>query len=841
MPVQLLGVGVDISVEAAPQAVNFGPVQILPTGTVPTSPTAVVTFTNTGTSQALVSVDASQTDPAFVLSDASGTISKIGPQVTLAPNGSYAVTVAFGPTATTNYSTTFSWTACADPATCIPAQSIALSGVGIDGNLVLSPDPVGFGVLPAGTAVTQLVTVTNAGSNAALVGCVYLKTLRNNACAGASSVYAFGTVPTGTVLSAAGSDGGPNSVTFPLVYTSSGNVDTDELDVDYTPATSFTVKTATDPISGGEALSPCALTFAPTSINFGTVTLGTPLTKSTTLTNGGGSVCTLSGIALDGASDPSYSLPASQVAAFTLAPGASATLSATFNLNNSNTPNQRRGDIDYQSNDPAHPTGQIPLTAALSSANPYATGWPKWHYDNHNSGQTGADTSNNTGAVVWKHPGLLSAAALTASGNSNQYTTGNSDCEFTNLSTPVVADPPPGSSSAGARPTAFTRSVLDGTFYALDQNGNQLWTQKLSDPSNDAHPSTPAVLKGGNIWAVSGSDARTSAKAPIDALYYLSPSGQVLSAAPYGEDGFDACPGLGADGTLFEADDDGEVGKSTSTDPYSAIAFTPTSSSVTPAAGVPFPLTTESERFGVAIADDDSSFWGNNGQFFGVTPPGSGFALMSGWPAAGVTLTSNATDPNATGPVFSDLALDPLNTGFIYAYSAWEDGVGSNGGYYGVGQKKGKYGTTAGPYTVQGTISALSMTSGAVQWTVPLPSSPLPAGWTQSCADYGNAAPAVALDGTVYVGNGDGLRAIDGPSGSVKWTFQSANVTSAPAIGGDGTVFFGCADGTFYAVSASGSLRFEVAAGFPISSSPAIADDGTVFFVSDDGTLWAVR
>ena len=195
---------------------------------------------------------------------------------------------------------------------------------------------------------------------------------------------------------------------------------------------------------------------------------------------------------------------------------------------------------------------------------------------------------------------------------------------------------------------------------------------------------------------------------------------------------------------------------------------------------------------------------------------------------------AGSADNGKVGSVFSDLAIDPVNTGFVYAYAAWDDGPPP---------PKNVFGTIlgGGTYSVQGVLTALSMADGSTQWTLPLPPSNLPSGWTQLCSDYGNAAPAIDDDGTVYVGNGDGLRAVDGPTGTVKWLFPSANVSSSPAIGGDGTIFFGCSDGSFYALKKDGSLRFEIPAGHPVSSSPAIADDGTVFFVSDDGKLWAIK
>jgi outer membrane protein assembly factor BamB len=109
----------------------------------------------------------------------------------------------------------------------------------------------------------------------------------------------------------------------------------------------------------------------------------------------------------------------------------------------------------------------------------------------------------------------------------------------------------------------------------------------------------------------------------------------------------------------------------------------------------------------------------------------------------------------------------------------------------------------------------------------------------------GNSAPAIdAYDGTVYVGNVDGLYALVGATGAIKAGFPFltvADVDSAPAIGGDRTVFFGTSDGVFYAVNPDGTERYHFTTGGRISSSPAIGPDGTVYFVSDDGFLYALR
>ncbi len=277
-------------------------------------------------------------------------------------------------------------------------------------------------------------------------------------------------------------------------------------------------------------------------------------------------------------------------------------------------------------------------------------------------------------------------------------------------------------------------------------------------------------------------------------------------------------PLVGNDGTLYEADDDAAVG---STDPYSAVAFTSNGTSVTVSAGLFLPITAESERFGIALADDGTSYWGNNGQYFALTSPGSGFKLVATWPATGVTV---ATAPaTASSSVTSDVAIDGRVNNYVFAYSAWEtyDIVGNT--------------------SVTGVLVALRPADGSIAWTLSLPSTSVGTAASLTIADYGNAAPAIAADGTLYVGHGDGLRAVDGATGTVKWLFHTADVTSSPAIGGDGTIFFGVKDGTFYALNPAGTLRFKIATGGQVSGSPAIASDGTVYVLSDDGYLYAVK
>jgi outer membrane protein assembly factor BamB len=107
---------------------------------------------------------------------------------------------------------------------------------------------------------------------------------------------------------------------------------------------------------------------------------------------------------------------------------------------------------------------------------------------------------------------------------------------------------------------------------------------------------------------------------------------------------------------------------------------------------------------------------------------------------------------------------------------------------------------------------------------------------------FRHSSPAIARDGTIYVGGVDRrLRAIN-PDGSLKWTLEtndgSVGVWS-PAIGTDGTIYFG-SNGRLYAVRPDGTTRWNVGLFCPegpedcwgLDSSPSIGRDGTIYVQS---------
>jgi outer membrane protein assembly factor BamB len=113
-------------------------------------------------------------------------------------------------------------------------------------------------------------------------------------------------------------------------------------------------------------------------------------------------------------------------------------------------------------------------------------------------------------------------------------------------------------------------------------------------------------------------------------------------------------------------------------------------------------------------------------------------------------------------------------------------------------------------------------------------------------------SPAIADDGTIYTGSNDGkVRAFTPASSNPKWTFTvptptdtalTTSVSNSPAIAADGTVFIQSADHYLYALNpADGTQRWRFNTNSTSYSSPVIAPDGTVYVGSTDNNLYAIN
>jgi hypothetical protein len=104
--------------------------------------------------------------------------------------------------------------------------------------------------------------------------------------------------------------------------------------------------------------------------------------------------------------------------------------------------------------------------------------------------------------------------------------------------------------------------------------------------------------------------------------------------------------------------------------------------------------------------------------------------------------------------------------------------------------------------------------------------------WAYDVGTLITGSPALAEDGTVYVGGSGGLYAVtnNGFVASNKWTFSAGGALKGSAtIGVDGTVYFATQSGMFYALFADGSTNWI----YPFQgfgkSSPAIGLDNTIY------------
>jgi outer membrane protein assembly factor BamB len=114
--------------------------------------------------------------------------------------------------------------------------------------------------------------------------------------------------------------------------------------------------------------------------------------------------------------------------------------------------------------------------------------------------------------------------------------------------------------------------------------------------------------------------------------------------------------------------------------------------------------------------------------------------------------------------------------------------------------------------------------------------------WTFVTGGAVRSSPSVAGDGTIYFGSSDCMVYALNPDGTQKWTFATeGEVNSSPAIDSDGTIYIGCDDYKIYALNPDGSQKWSFLTGGEIYSSPVIGTDGTIYIGSNDYRLYALN
>lgn len=189
-------------------------------------------------------------------------------------------------------------------------------------------------------------------------------------------------------------------------------------------------------------------------------------------------------------------------------------------------------------------------------------------------------------------------------------------------------------------------------------------------------------------------------------------------------------------------------------------------------------------------------------------------------PAVGADGTIFAVSTNGSVYAFNPDGTEKWNAVYgVGGYASSAIALGSNGTVY-VSAKQNAAG--------DGVLIAYNPSTGAENWSVT---------FTGENSEQGG--PAVAADGTIYLGTAGGImRAFNPTTGAVNWTFTaSAGIEVVPAIDNAGKIYFGSTDGMFYVLNPDGTQAYTpIDLGDKINSSAAIGTDGRIYVASTTGT-----
>ena len=307
----------------SPATISFGNVPL----TLPVTQTA--TFTNNSTFQSVTITGLSTSDARFVATGSGVSPCNAGAVVSFGASCTYALTFTPTGTGAFNNITSVAYNLLTTPQTPLTQAS---SGTGFTPPSTASPASINFGNVPVTLTVTQNLTFTNT-SNTTMFPASY--TLASIATAGLGyTAVGSGATPCAVSLVLAPATSCTMTVSFQIGGTGSSNGTTT---IGYQAGFGANpVFSAVVTLVGNGILMPSSL--SPTSIAFGNVTVGTPVTQAFTFTNDSNttafpSTYTITNFATTGLGFSAVGSGAAPCAAgLTLAPGANCGATVTFQI-----------------------------------------------------------------------------------------------------------------------------------------------------------------------------------------------------------------------------------------------------------------------------------------------------------------------------------------------------------------------------------------------------------------------------------------------------------------------------------------------------------------------------
>jgi hypothetical protein len=309
------------------------------TGTGATTPPTVITFTNTATSTATAtSFTLTGTNPGDFTVTAAPT-----PPISIAPQGTFSVSVAFAPTAGGARSATLQVVVTGQTAT----DDVPLAGNGIAPRIVVTPNPVTLGTTAIGVPVSVSAAIANQGGSVAVTAASITFD---------AAEFSLGAGPSYPVSLPQGASF-MQTITFTPTVTGLRN---GELTLNTNDPANPTIKV---PLQG--TAGPPAITLDTGSVAFGTTNVGatSPATQ-VTISNTGFSALTVSSIILSGMNPNDFVLNPMGFPA-TLGVGGSGKFSVSFAPTASGS---RSGTVIITSNDPSNPTKTVSMFGSATLA-----------------------------------------------------------------------------------------------------------------------------------------------------------------------------------------------------------------------------------------------------------------------------------------------------------------------------------------------------------------------------------------------------------------------------------------------------------------------------------------